>query len=283
MRPVGVDIIYPRFPSDAFRVDDFVTPPNVRSAGHQADRIPLEWIDLVEEPRPVQAAEGVVYSTAPQYAVALDESVYYLKGPAVEVVFAEAVGYELAASIDLAVPQAGLWWDAVNSRLWFASREIALRSGVVELMKQRDGATQRFLAKCIALDAWIANPDRNAGNALAETTPGTDEVVRFFAIDFEKAQVLRGESRFLVNAMNPRDFRPTGELGELCRGLPFPQPTCDRIKVFSEDAIAGMLERRIWAMNLPTYPNLDSVRHQLANRATNIEKIVREVWYGAAS
>jgi hypothetical protein len=242
----------------------------------------VRWITIAEVPTAVPPASGLIYSTAPQLGTCIEDSdTYYLKGPDLNVVFAEAVAYQLAALVGLSVPEFAAWEDPRQKQTWFASRAIAFRSGVADLIKNDHRESHEFLASCVAFDTWIANADRNSGNLLAQFRPDkSSNPWRFYAIDFEKSQVLRGESQFAVAMVPPRDFRPKGELASVFSKLDFPSAMCERIAGVGADAIEGVIQRLIWSTNFPPVDWADRAAKQLADRGSKIIALTREVWDG---
>src|SRR5690242_160675 len=59
--------------------------------------------DLLTRDVPVEAPEGIVYSTNPFTAQGIDQVSYFTKGPDPEIVFAELAGCELAREVGLPV------------------------------------------------------------------------------------------------------------------------------------------------------------------------------------
>lgn len=62
-------------------------------------------IDLSTLDVPVNAPEGVIYSSSPRRAEGEGGHSYFVKGPEVEVAFAELVGCSFAAEVELIVPR----------------------------------------------------------------------------------------------------------------------------------------------------------------------------------
>ncbi|HET7023840.1 MAG TPA: hypothetical protein VFI39_01385 [Gemmatimonadales bacterium] len=204
---------------------------------------------------------------------------YYVKGPKTPVVFAEAAGYCLAREAGLAVPEWAFWLDPRDNATFFASREIQIRSGVVDLLRADPLGVAPFLQLCIVIDIWLANPDRNMGNIVLDPISDSGAIVkRPLAIDFEKSQVLRGESRFQVNMLNGRSFWPREELGATCQGLPFPEGCCAVVSAYDEARIYGLLQGVHLDMHIPPLAWFDSAVSQLADRAHKIHELTQEAW-----
>jgi hypothetical protein len=230
---------------------------------------------------PVLSPEGVVYSTGPQLAQGVDGQMYYLKGPALEVVAAEASAYQLAELVGLEVPRWAFCRAANDRDIYFASEAVRARSGM-EFILSGDGLSNPdFLPRCIAFDLWVANEDRNIGNIVADPLPGerrSSVGMQLYAIDFERAHVLRGTDRFTVGALDPRAFWPKGPLGTRCEGCPFPGEFCSRVAQLKSAQIEGVYERLAWALDGTHIPWRDSASHQLLQRASRLEALGREVW-----
>lgn len=241
----------------------------------------MEWVQLLEEPQPVAAPPGVVYSTRPLHARASDGQTYVLKGPATEVVFPEAVCYQLASLVGLSVPECRLCSHPGQGSVFFASKEVRTRSEIEIFIKDRKVVNPELLPHTVAFDVWVANEDRNLGNIVGEpySTNGTG-VVKLYAIDFEKSAPLRGVNRFTVTALAAKKFWPTGQLGEICRGYELPVDFCKQIAAVQRSAIDSVIQRTIWDLNMAAVPWADSAVDVLEHRAQNIFTLIREVWHG---
>ncbi len=239
----------------------------------------MDWITLYDEPVRVRTpVPGLVYSTNPLTTEAANGRKYFLKGPAAEIVFAEAAGYTLAKLVGLAVPDCALCHLPGSSDVWFASAEIPVRSGVELLIDTDFQLNRTFLQGCIAFDVWIFNPDRNIGNVVGDSLEAGK--LELFAIDFEKSAILRGISRFIITTMNPRDCWPNEPLDRICRRLPFPSEMCDLIAGVSQERIEGEFARLSMDINLANVPWADSAAGYLALRGSRIQDLIREVWRG---
>lgn len=254
-------------------------PHSHRHSGEGA----LRRLELIEAPQQVEAPPGMVYSTDPHEAMAEDGMDYILKGPDASVVFAEAAAYELAGLLDLPVPPCAGCIDPASTDVWFGSREMQSRFSLDHLLARDRVQNSSMIPQTIVFDVWIGNPDRNMGNFVGATV-GTDgtSAVNLRAIDFEKAQVLRGDrDEFRVTAMDPEGFWPAGELGEICSGFTLPTTVCDEIQRLVEGGrIAGVLEQLVWDLDFPDVPWLDAAVRLLTSRGHDIRMWAEEAWHG---
>lgn len=229
--------------------------------------------------QPVAAAPGIVYSTAPRLAGGSDGEQYFIKGPALEVVVAEAVGYELAGRIGLAVPEWALCRLGDDDDVYFASRAKRLRSGVDQTMNGPLVVNKDFLGCCTAFDTWTSNRDRNVNNIVGEPVGGQKRAdFKLVAIDFEKADILRGVDRFTVTQHPARAFRPTGDLARHFAGLQFPRVACEKIEGVGKDEIAKVFASLQRALPSQPIAWADSAADFLAARGRRIFQLVQEVW-----
>ncbi|GJG84859.1 hypothetical protein tb265_00400 [Gemmatimonadetes bacterium T265] len=239
----------------------------------------VRWIHIYDDPQLVRAPDGTVYSSRPRTTTASDDREYYLKGPDVRVVVAEAVGYQLADAVGVDVPEWALCRDPANGQVLFASAGIRVRSGLDVLLHSPHTANPDLLARCMALDCWIANDDRNIGSVVAEPlNRRSGAAQRLYAIDFEQAQVLRGTDRFTVAAREVRDFTPRGVLADYTAGLGFPGATCARIGDMTAARVRAMFE--LVEQGVGPIEWADGAAHFLGQRAGRIEALLREVWHG---
>jgi hypothetical protein len=234
---------------------------------------------LIEEPTRLIPPPGLVYSTNPQHARATDGHTYVLKGPDPKVVFPEAVCYELAGLLNLSVPACGLCNIPGREGAFFASRELRTRTAIEGFIHRGKVVNAELLAQAVAFDVWIANIDRNAGNIVGEpqASNGTG-LLKLFAIDFEKSQILAGVDRFTVTALPLERFWPTGVLGQVCGRQPIPADFCARIARMSGEDIGAILHATIWDLSMPEVPWIDSAVDVLTHRANRISALVTEVW-----
>jgi len=133
---------------------------------------------------------------------------------------------------------------------------------------------------CVAFDVWISNRDRNIGNVVAEPVGGREgSDVRLYAIDFEKADVLRGVSRFEITAKHtPRECWPVNELAQHFAGLQRPAGMCGRISGVTEDAIRAVFDEVAFNLAGHSVSWCDSASNYLASRASRIRELVAEAW-----
>lgn len=137
-----------------------------------------------------------------------------------------------------------------------------------------------LIPSCIAFDTWIANDDRNMGNIVAEPErAGTMALAKLYAIDFEKAKILRGENMLVVGMIEPRSFWPKEMLGQLCRGHLVPEEFCTRVAGITEARIDGVFESLAWDLVALDLSWRESAVFQLTKRAKEIHERVREVWH----
>lgn len=239
----------------------------------------VRWVYVYDEPQLVRAPDGTVYASRPRLTTATDGREYYLKGPDVRVVVAEALGYQLAEAVGVEVPEWALCRDPANDQVLFASAGIRTRSGIDLLLRSPHTVNPDLLARCMALDCWIANDDRNIGSFVAEPLNirgGLGQ--RLYAIDFERAQILRGTDRFTVAARETHEFTPRGVLADHTAGLGFPGVTCARIAATTADQVRTMFDRVEAGVGPVAWA--DGASHFLGQRAGRIETLLREVWNG---
>jgi hypothetical protein len=136
----------------------------------------------------------------------------------------------------------------------------------------------------IVFDVWTGNWDRNIGNFIEDEPPrdsqSADALVTIFAIDFEKAAVLRGEpDRFTLTGWPSKKFFPVEDLGRLCRDFSPPWDFCDRIAALESNVVAGVLEQVRMDLDLMTVPWLQGAVQVLRHRAQNLHRLVQEAWH----
>ena len=170
-------------------------------------------VDLLTMDSRVCPPPGMVYSTDPHRAEGEDGHSYFVKGPDVEVVFAELAGCSLAASVGLPVPPVATC--AYNGSLYAGSRKVEFREMRPLLKSTARLQNAADLYNMIVVDVWLANPDRNMGS-LVGTQLGRGKLEMMF-IDFEKAVALRPNPLLQTSMLTPRQVWPTGELGTSLR------------------------------------------------------------------
>lgn len=245
-------------------------------------QIPLfcALIELIDEGTEVTPPENVVYSTQPRKATALDGYSYYIKGPDLNVVIAEAVAHQLARSLNLNVPEFGVAVPEGSVGPLFASREVKRCQRQVDPWIVRGGATNRdSLPHVTAFDVWVMNKDRNIGNLVGEEQVSPSEGrISIVAIDFEKSMALRGPYPLTTTPhIEPRSLWPSGTLGELLTGDPLPSEFCGALERMSKDHVLdafGQVEAQIKS----AIPWKESSAQLLSTRAKNIRRLVGEVW-----
>lgn len=233
----------------------------------------LKSIQLVDPGQKVIGPDGVVYSTNPKTAVGLDELTYFLKGPEIEIVAAEAFAHLLARLVDLPVPDFGL--ARIDDDTYFASLEAQIRN-VGHFLANGKITNPQTLQETIVFDVWVANTDRNLGNFVGQVTPNPNHV-RILPIDFEKSASIRERTPIVQIPMIPvRDFWPSEDLGRIASGSRLPEDFCGRIAAVTSNQIthcAGVV-----AAHLPQYEWGDSTVRVLKTRASQIVRLCREVW-----
>ncbi len=233
----------------------------------------LRTVQLIEPGQKVTPPRGIVYSTDPKTALGTDNNPYFLKGPATEVVVAEAAAHLLARVVELPVPDFGL--ASIDGQNYFASKGIKFRN--VELHLQLGKiANPQALTDTIVFDIWIANCDRNMGNFVGEVAENPDSV-RIYPIDFEKAATLRERTPLVsVPQIEPRRFWPRNSLGTLLAGRSIPRPFCDRVSAVTTSQVARCIETL--AAHIGPINWAESSIQVLVSRAANIHMLCSEVW-----
>lgn len=245
-------------------------------------QIPLfcELVDLLDEGTPVVPPEDLVFSTQPRKATGRDGCSYFVKGPDLNIVVAEAVAHQLARHLGLEVPDFGLVLPIDGRGPLFASKEVARCYRQVELwIRQGKTSNGDMLASMSAFDVWVMNKDRNINNLVGEAhVRPANELIKLVAIDFEKSMALRGPYPLTTTPeMRPRSLRPSGTLENLLRGQACPDSFLRKIEGMTEDHVRdafGRVEARLgeqigWR---------DSSTKLLGGRATKIREHVAEVW-----
>ena len=161
----------------------------------------------------VSAPEGIVYSTSPRRAEGEDGHSYFIKGPDVEVTFAESAGCSFAMEVGLLVPPVAVC--SFGDDRYCGSRKVAdsLRDVAAWLRRPQRISNRNDLYSVIVVDAWLANTDRNHGNVLGRSTHGSE--IEVVMIDFEKSKTLRPNPIIESGMVGPASLWPTGELGQV--------------------------------------------------------------------
>ncbi|ADW67347.1 hypothetical protein [Granulicella tundricola] len=220
---------------------------------------------------------GLIHSTRPERATGYDGLSYFVKGPELEIVFAELTGCILANAVELPVPCARVC--SFQGNLLAGTRKISQVRAAIDMFisSPRLVTNHETLYDAAVVDVWLANYDRNMGNIVG--TPNGGSKIDFVFIDFEKSIVLRQYPNMLAAQRAPRDFWPSEDLGRLMseRKPLFPPPG-----IMSR--IRGMNENRCLEISAEVADALGGVPwHEdtafvLAARAANIERLTREVW-----
>lgn len=202
---------------------------------------------------------------------------YILKGPEPKVVIAEALGYGLARSLGIAVPECALCRHPRSGQVYFASREAPLRS-IEALLGSPAVENPAIITDCFALDVWIANLDRNVGNYVGEPR-NRGHQVRVLAIDFEKSHVLAGVDRFTVTGIPDRSLQPREGLKRMCFDGHFPDEMCGRIEAMSSSYIEQVFGDVASALAPDGIPWQDSAVSFLSARARTLRHLADTVWH----
>ena len=225
----------------------------------------------------MSAPSGIVYSTNPRKAEAVNGKTYVVKGPELETVFAELAGCMLAATVGIPVPPVAVCVADDEKLAGSENVEQSFRDASVPLRRPTKVVNLVDLYNVIVVDCWLGNTDRNLGNILAVAAPhGGAELVM---IDFEKASALRPHPRIKSTMIEYRKLWPTDELGQRARELrPLlpPLAVMGRISEVSEQRCTQVLEPLIEALGAVPWAG-DSIG-AIAQRGRNIQKLMEEVW-----
>lgn len=238
----------------------------------------IQRINLLTFDDNVKARPGIVYSTNPRRVVGDDGKPYFIKGPEIEVVFAEIAGCELAREVELPVPEVAAC--DVDGATYAASAKVkdALRE-IPPFINLPDGSINyEDMFNAIVVDVWLANTDRNFGNVVCEPQRGGK--VKFVFIDFEKSVTLRPHPIILSAGVEARQLWPTGELGEELRArkpLNPPQIMIERIRLLSEERCKQLLGEVAAAIGAPV-EWIDASAHVLSRRAVKVQQLAEDVW-----
>lgn|GEM_PF-1977362 len=225
----------------------------------------------------ISAPSGIVYSTNPRKAGAVNGKTYVVKGPEVETVFAEIAGCMLAAAVEIPVPPVALCLAEENKLAGSENVEQSFRDASIPLKRPAKVANMEDLYNVIVVDCWLGNTDRNLGNVLALSS--SNGGVELVMIDFEKAATLRPHPRIKSTMIEYRKLWPTDELGQRAKELrPMVPPPriVERISRLTEDPCREILNPLITALENVTWAE-DSIG-AVAQRSRNIQRIVEEVW-----
>jgi hypothetical protein len=233
--------------------------------------------DLLTLDSVVSAPEGIVYSTSPRRAEGTDGHSYFVKGPDVEIAFAELAGCAFAAEVGLIVPEIAVC--TFGDDRYCGSRKVAdaLRDVAAWLKRPLKIRNHVDLYAVIVVDAWLGNVDRNLGNVLGRSTHGSE--IEVVMIDFEKSKALRPNPIIESTMVKAQSLWPTGELGQALKAakpLHPPQQIVERVRQVNQskckeivDSVVSRLGPVAWADN-----SIEAV----FRRAGRITEIAGEVW-----
>jgi hypothetical protein len=238
--------------------------------------------DLLTRDVPVEAPEGIIYSTSPVTAEGVDQISYFTKGPELEIVFAEIAGCALAKEVGLPVGDVAAC--VVDEDVWAGSVGVrdAIRYIGPWLSRPQKIINFNDLFDSIVVDVWLANKDRNIGNVVGKPRVGSSSIELVF-IDFEKSATLRPNPTVLSTMLEPRLLWPSGELGEALRvGRPLHPPVAivRQINQVTEERCAQIIAEVVTAIGSPVEWQENSV-HALIQRASRIQQLAEEVWRAA--
>jgi hypothetical protein len=222
----------------------------------------------------------LVYTTAPKKATGLDGFSYFVKGPDLNIVAAEAVAHQLAEGLGLRIPKFGIAVPYGANNAYFASREVVRCQRQIDTWLTRRRITNRELLSMVtAFDIWVMNKDRNIGNLVGEEQLAPSAgMISIVAIDFEKSMALRGPYPLTATPqISPRSLWPSGTLGQLIRGFPIPNIFCGAIEAMTRDNILDAFGRVEACINAEI-PWKENSAQLLATRAGRIRPLVAEVW-----
>jgi hypothetical protein len=240
----------------------------------------MERYTAIEEPRRIKAVAGKIYSTSPEVcAVRESDHDFVIKGPGPAITFPEAVAYQLAQLLDVAVPEFGVCHvPGRTPEIYFACRKLRGRFALDFYLSEGHVTNPSVIAETITMDVWLGNFDRNIGNFIEDEHLGG---VKIFAIDFEKSGVLRGDpDPFTLTGWNAQRFWPIGDLGLLCRSQAIPWEFCEKVKDVSGEALDGILEQTLLDLNMPDVPWMGSAKRLLRERQGRLDALLREAWHG---
>jgi hypothetical protein len=233
--------------------------------------------DLLTLDSVVNAPEGIVYSTSPRRAEGMDGHSYFVKGPDIEVAFAELTGCSFAIEVGLIVPEVAVC--SFNNEKYCGSRKVpdSLRDVAAWLKRPQKIRNRNELYAVIVVDAWLGNTDRNLGNVLGRSTHGSE--IEVVMIDFEKSKALRPNPIIESGMMSPQSLWPTGELGQVLKAtrplLP-PQQIVDRIRQVTRPRCKEIIDSAVSKLGPVAWA--DNSVEVVSRRAGRITEIVGDVW-----
>lgn len=157
------------------------------------------------------------------------------------------------------------------------------RSPVDTLLERGNVQNPVVIPRTIVFDVWIANRDRNVGNFVSRPNRGSGPpLVDLLAIDFEKAEVLRGElDQFSVTKIDPDNFWPRGALGKVCRQFEIPAGFCAQIEELAKDSqLDAVVDQVIWDLDFPEISWRKTAVNLLKTRGRSIRTWAQEAWHG---
>lgn len=240
-------------------------------------RVPFSFsaVNLLTLDERVSAPDGIVYSTGPRKAEGEDEGSYFVKGPDLEIVFAELCGAVLASAVGLPVPPAAAC--ACENGVMAGSRAVEIRDVKPFLSKPRNVANFEDLFSMVVVDTWLCNIDRNSGNVVGSSFGHTE--LELMCIDFERAVALHPNPTTSAAMIRPEKLWPTGELGaSLRRAKPLfpPAEMIRRISGITSARCRELIEPVCAA--LPEVPWVEDCVFAVGSRATRIGQLAQEVW-----
>ncbi|HXN18454.1 MAG TPA: HipA family kinase [Candidatus Binatus sp.] len=239
----------------------------------------MKVVDLIEEGEEVTPPQGVVYSTHPRRTLAQDGHVYFVKGPDLNVVVAEVVSHLLAQQIELQVPEFALAKSGSTAGFLFASREVQGFRAVDSWLAAGKVRNPTLVQLMHLFDVLVANRDRNIGNLIGETIRGQhSSELRLVAIDFEKAEALRGNYPLTtVPTIPPGRLRPSGILGTLLQNDHTAAVQFAAVERINRDDILGAFGKLEAVLGLEIEWKENSAQ-LVAQRARDIRRLLEEVW-----
>ncbi|HMJ15110.1 MAG TPA: hypothetical protein VK524_27035 [Polyangiaceae bacterium] len=224
-------------------------------------------VHLVDRGQPVEGPEGVVYSTSPRVCTCTSGS-YFVKGDSGDpgMVAAEVVGYTLARSLKIDVPEFAIARD--SQATFFASKNVdgCIRDALPFVRKHLG-----ILTKVIVLDVLLFNNDRNVGGFVAHPKRG------LVALDFEKSKAVRQQHPLIqLASFQPRSIWPQGVLGTIARGAAIPGAFVREAKSLSDAQLRSATLGA--AQVVPGYTWAEASELALRRRRDKLEELVREVW-----
>ena len=221
----------------------------------------------------------MVYSTDPRRAEGADEVSYFIKGPDIEIVFAEIAGCMFAREVSLTVPDVAACEFAGETYAGSRKVDDAIRDIAPVLNRRQTVRNFDDLFRTIVVDIWLANKDRNVGNVLGDPRQGLGKI-EFVMIDFEKSITLRRYPTVSTPLLEPRELWPSGVLGNELRSQKPLLPPADiiaRINSVTTERCAEIINDVEGAMNVPIEWKDGSI-DVLSYRAARIQGLAEELW-----